>query len=325
MKSLKMNNFSLLWIGVCIVSLIISGCGILTQKPLNRPTSVSALPDGSVYIVDRGNYRVVKMDADGHLDLTFGKLGSGQTDFYRPWDSAVDSDGNIYICNMVPDEAELQPHEGVKVFDKNGKFLKELGGKDFQPDEERELPYGLDIDDKNRIFVIYTSIATLKIFDQDGNELAKFFGENGTEAGQFQGLIDVAVDDERNLVYLSDQTNSNIQQFELSEDAAKINLVYRQTIGEYGRSLGQFAYPTNLAVDDESGNLYVGDMANQRIQVLDTEGKALMEFMPPNTKVWQVLGLATAAGKVYAADPFNNVIWEFDQNGSLLKKLEVKP
>jgi DNA-binding beta-propeller fold protein YncE len=65
-------------------------------------------------------------------------------------------------------------------------------------------------------------------------------------------------------------------------------------------------------------------MANQRIEVFDSEGKMLSEFTSPNSQTWQVLGLSYVNGKLYAVDTLNNLVWVFDQNGKLIKKLEVK-
>lgn len=319
---LKKQSYSL----ICAItlSLFLSGCGVLDQKPFNRPTGVTALANGTVYVVDRGNFRVVRMDSNDRVTATFGKLGTEPADLYRAWDIATDSQGNVYVCNMVPSESKLQAHEGIKVFDPHGNFLKELDGKDYPDGEAGEHPYGIDIDRKDRVYVIYNLSSHLRIFDKNGNLLATLFGEPGSEPGQSNGLMDVAVDDRRNLVYLSDQSNSRIQQFELKEDGNGISLVYRQSIGSYGRRPGQFAYPANLAIDEDSGKLYVGDMANQRIQVFDPEGKMLSEFTSPNSQTWQVLGLSFANGKLYAVDTLNNLIWVFDPNGKLIKKLEVK-
>jgi DNA-binding beta-propeller fold protein YncE len=124
---------------------------------------------------------------------------------------------------------------------------------------------------------------------------------------------------------VSDQTNSSVEQFELVENGSSIALVHRQSIGSYGSEPGKFAYPANLAVDDESGRLYVGDMANQRIQVFDADGKLLAAFSAPDVRAWQVMGLAVADGKVVAADALNNVVWVFDLNGAFISKLEIKP
>jgi DNA-binding beta-propeller fold protein YncE len=136
-------------------------------------------------------------------------------------------------------------------------------------------------------------------------------------------MLDVAVDDRRRLLYLTDQFNSRVQQFELTQTAAgELTLAHRLTFGGYGRQPGQFAYPQNIVVDERSGQVYVSDMANRRIQVFDSEGQYLTELSAPLT--WQVIGLdLDKNGTLYATDALNNLIWAFEPDGQL-RRLEVE-
>jgi DNA-binding beta-propeller fold protein YncE len=137
----------------------------------------------------------------------------------------------------------------------------------------------------------------------------------------------VAIDEDRNLLYVLDSINSDVQQFALSVTASgELAATYRLTIGSYGRAQDQFSYPFGVAVDDANGQVYVSDMGNLRIKVFDADGNYLREFAPPGVKAWQALGLEVAKdGAVYVADAFNNVIWAFEPDGQLRRKIEVKP
>lgn len=308
------------WLLFCVHSL--TGCVNFIKTPLDHPTGVAARPDGTMWVTDRGNHRIVRINSSGNVDKVFGKIGSGPADLYRPWDIAVDSAGNIFVCNMVFDIEMFQAHDGVKVYDPDGNYLREIAGRDYDASETMDLPYGIDIDQQDRVYVLYSAISSLKVYESDGDLIYVLDGADSQLPLPLSNMADVAVDDQNHWVYISDQSSSKVVRFELSEKDGKINLIYNRSLGGYGREPGQFAYPSNLAVDDESGNLYVGDMANQRIQLFDPTGEFLTAFSPPGVKTWQVLGLSVAGGKVYAADPFNNCVWVFDLNGNFLVRLE---
>jgi DNA-binding beta-propeller fold protein YncE len=188
-------------------------------------------------------------------------------------------------------------------------------------------PYGLDVDGAGRVYVADYGSATVRIFDPDGGLLSTLFGVVGEADGQFEGLSDVAVDDTRGLLYVTDNLNSRVQQFRLVLEASgAVTAAHTQTFGGYGRGPGQFAYPQNAAVDEATGQLYVSDLGNRRVQVFDPEGRHALDMrVPPGVDDWQVMGLdVDAQGAVYVTDAFNNVIWIFEPDGRLRQKVELR-
>ncbi|MBN1888866.1 MAG: NHL repeat-containing protein [Thermoflexales bacterium] len=318
---------------IVLVSCVLASCSLAacasTPSTLLRPNGVAVAADGSLYVMDRGHYRVVHLSPDGNFLGAFGKLGSQAEDIYYGWDIALDLVGNVYFCNKIYDEEGANMiHDGVKVFSPDGRYLRELGGQDYvysNTDVQYNNMYGIDIDSQGRAYVADYGTNTLRVFDSQGQLLTTFFGETGSEDGQFNGLNDVAVDDQRNLIYVADNINSRVQQFSLAlTDSGELTVTHLLSLGSYGREPGQFAYPQNIAVDDNSGRVYVGDMANHRIQVFDAEGHYVTEFSPP-VKLWQVMGLNVGPdGAVYAADARNNAIWVFEPDGQLRAQIEVK-
>ncbi|MBN2005145.1 MAG: NHL repeat-containing protein [Anaerolineae bacterium] len=328
---LRPTPFSLLYpkskiAPILLALLILVACA---PKPLMRPTGVAVAPDGSVYVMDRGNYRVVHFGADGSVLGTFGAFGTGPENIHTGWDAALDSSGNILICNFVLSAEDDVIHDGVRVFTPKGQFVREVGGKDYFPGagDPVHSPYGLDVDAQDRVYVVDFNSNTLRIFDPQGHPLGIFFGEIGDRPAQFNGINDVAVDDTRGLIYLSDNVNCRIQQFSLTFNATGTPaLEYLRSFGEYGEGSGQLAYPQGLTLNDTSGTLYVADNANRRIQAFDPEGNLVAGFAPPDTPIWQVLQLATGPdGAIYATDGYNNAIWVFEADGAYRSKIEVAP
>jgi len=118
-----------------------------------------------------------------------------------------------------------------------------------------------------------------------------------------------------------------VQQFRLTAHAdGTLAVTHRATFGSYGQAEDQFAYPQYVAVNDRSGLVYVGDMANRRIRVLDAGGNAVAAFAPIGVEEWQAMGLAVGAdGVLYVTDAFNNAVWVFEADGQVRARIGELP
>lgn len=310
------------WLGL---ALLLAACA--RPAPLLRPNGVAIGADGSLYVMDRGNYRVAHLAPDGRLLGAFGKLGTRAADIHSGWDIALDSQGHITICNLTFSEEADLIYDGLKVFAPDGALIREIGHQDYAYDDglTSHRPYGLDIDAQDRVYVADFAVNSLRVFDAQGQLLGTWGGQTGSGEGEFNGLNDVVVDDRRNLVYLADSINCRIQQFERVAASEALTLTYRLSFGSYGDEPGQLAYPQYLAVDEASGTLYVADLANQRVQAFDPQGRYLSSLAPTGVDTWQVMGLTVGPdGYLYAADALNNAIWAFRPDGQVHRRIEVK-
>jgi uncharacterized repeat protein (TIGR01451 family) len=92
--------------------------------------------------------------------------------------------------------------------------------------------------------------------------------------------------------------------------------------GSQGTGDGQFgSYPYGVAVD-ATGNVYVSDRGNDRIQKFDRQGNFLLKWGTSGSEPGQFhgpMGLTTHPdGRVYVADSQNNRVQVFDSNGTFL-------
>lgn len=112
------------------------------SKPgeLFHPTNLAIGPEGDVYVVETGNFRVQRFTADGRSVRTYGEIGNVPGTFARPKGIALDRAGRMYVGDAA--------FQNVQIFDKDGKLLLFFG----QPGEAAEglaLPAGVTIDYDN--------------------------------------------------------------------------------------------------------------------------------------------------------------------------------
>jgi DNA-binding beta-propeller fold protein YncE len=300
---------------------------------LSRPTGVAAAADGSLYVMDHTDLRhsrVVHISAQGKVLDTFQPEAPKPGLVYAGWDMAVGPTGIVYYCNLVSND-DRTVHDGLMAFSPDGEFLFEIGAADYAVDssELSAVPYNLDVDNRGWIYVVDFNYNQLRVFDSQGQLLAKLNADN-VEGFHYSGIGDVAVDDRRNLLYLTDFYEGRLDQYRLSiQTDGTIQLRLQFSVGAFGHGPGEFSFPQYLAVDEVTGMVYVGDMGNRRILALDPRGNFVAEFSPPVDE-WQVLGLAIGADTehpgdqvIYAADALNQVIWAFAPDGQFLRKIEV--
>lgn len=86
---------------------------------------------------------------------------------------------------------------------------------------------------------------------------------------------------------------------------------------------GQFSNPNGIAVD-ASGNVYVADSRNERIQKFNSNGTFITKWGSTGSLDGQFLspmGISVdASGNVYVADTYNERIQKFSSNGEFITK-----
>ncbi len=271
----------------------------------------------------------------------WGSGGSGDGQFRAPHGVAADTFGNVYVTDFGNG---LGNNDRVEKFDSNGTFLTKWGSLGAG-DTEFHDPWGIATDSEGNVYVADINNHYIKKFDSSGVFALKFGGA-GTGDGEFGFPFGVAVDPAGN-VYVADHsggaTNTDrIQKFKPSLGG----YVYDDQWGIPGSGSGQFKEPADVATDS-SGNVYVSDRNNHRIQKFDSEGFFLA------TWGWDVdigggsgfeicttsatcragvsgsgdgqlvfpEGIATdSVGNVYIADRGNNRVQKFNSNGAFITK-----
>ena len=229
---------------------------------------------------------------------TWGQSGTGGGDFNWPHGVAVDASGNVYVVDANQDR--------IQKFDSSGAFL---------------MMWGWGVQNGSSAFQVCTSGC------QEGLP--------GPGVGQLDHPWGVAVDATAN-VYVADYFNHRVQKFDgngtflrmwgwgVQDGSTEFQVCTSGCQkGLPGIGLGQFSSPTGVAVDS-SGNAYVCQVGNARVQVFDSLGAFLSKWGAYGTADGEFdgpEGLAVdSLGNVYVADTGNHRIQKLDNSGNFVTK-----
>ena len=177
-------------------------------------------------------------------------------------------------------------------------------------------PFGIAVT-KNKQIVVVTGNNDLVITDEYDKSPTTFSGPTVKVPwplgwGNFQSTTDVAVTPDGYLLMLDQNCI-----LKMTMDGRLV-----KTIGKKGSGNLQFNVPFGITVDQNNGKVYVAELYNHRIQVLNSdltfshtfgsEGRTKGKLMQPN-------GVALdSEGFVFVADTFNHRIQRFSPNGDPL-------
>ncbi len=278
---------------------------------LNSPRSLALAKDGTLYVADSRNHRILHLDLEGNVLHEWGSFADGVNiqigpgTFNEPWGIAVGPDGSVYVTDTW--------NHRVQKFTAEGRFLKTWGafGQGESPDSFYG-PRGLAVDGKGRVYVMDTGNKRIVVFDADGNFVTQF-GSAGFDAGQFDEPVGIAVD-KNGTVYVTDTWNQRVQTFSAVEtEDSLIFLPEKQwdIFGWFGQSLENKPF---IAVNDDL-----------HVFITDPEGYRVMEFDPTGdlVRVWGDYGNTSSSfgltsgiavdadGHVWVTDSVFNRIMRF--------------
>ena len=143
--------------------------------------------EDNIWAVDEGSNMVIKFNPQGRVVMTLGRrpepvdaggapspytpANPGKYVFDRPSDVGFDTAGNIFV-------ADGYGNSRVVKYDKNGRFLAQVGSKGSEPGQ-LNLPHSLAVDGKGNVYVADRTNRRIQVFDND-LKFVKIYGNVGT-------------------------------------------------------------------------------------------------------------------------------------------------
>ena len=217
----------------------------------------------------------------------------------HPWGVAVTSQGQVVI-------SESQGN-CITVVDKNGGKTS-FGSKGSGPGKLHSPAYVACISSEELIVCNYHG-KTIQKYSLDGRSVAHVEARGDGAVQPFQPM-GIAVHPNTNKVYVSDHSNNLIQIF-------NPDLTHSGSFGGTGSGNGQFSSPNGISFDS-TGNLFVADESNKRVQVFTAAGECIYQFNG-GVKLKEPVGIALDANDiVYISELDSHCISVFTRDGQYL-------
>jgi peptidylamidoglycolate lyase len=202
-----------------------------------EPHSLIYDREGFMWTTDSNGHVVMKFDSTGKVLLTLGKKGmtgdnTSQDLFNRPNAVAVAPNGDIYVSDGYVNSRVVH-------FNKDGKFVRIIGGTKGTEPGQLQLPHGVVIDSQGRIIVADSDNKRIAIFDKNGK-----FVENWPFLSR--GGMVITADD---TLYVSDVNEGSVT---ILKNGKRL-----ETIGGLGR-------PHGIGLDKD-GTIYASDSTNRAV------------------------------------------------------------
>ena len=127
------------------------------KEDLNLPREATITPNGDLYVVDGGNFRIQVYTQDGEHINTFGEIGRRSGQFARPKGIGSDKDGNIYVADAAFGNFQIFNPDG-QILLAVGNRRSEFGAANFM------LPAGLAVDEDGRVYMVDQYFQKVDVF-----------------------------------------------------------------------------------------------------------------------------------------------------------------
>ena len=292
-----------------------------------------------LWVTDTGNKRLQKIEDPGIM-INTGSINSDPRGLINPRDIALDSEGNLYICDTG--------HYCVKKFDKFGNFIMQIGSYGSNPGEFRNLR-GIAIDKDGYIYVSDYQNDNIQKFAPNGSFVTQWSvidpqgmctDPNGTNIWYIRNRTSnpAALD---NRVIRMNQNGVVLQDFQLGYNDVSYydldvnsqgyiycisygagNYIDRYAPGTTGNAWPTWIWagdPNGIAIDDfdtlwvprGANNVRVYNFPMQQLHQFGSAGSGDGQFNNPQNAAITVLDLPDEWADLWIVDSGNNRVQKF--------------
>ncbi|MCH8208804.1 MAG: SMP-30/gluconolactonase/LRE family protein [Nitrospinae bacterium] len=315
---------------------------------LKYPFGIELDKNGNLFIADRGNNRVRKVDAHGIITTIAGDgnhFFSGdygpatRASLAYPTGVAVDASGNLYIADRNNNRVRKVDRLGIITTFAGTGQKNYNGDNEISPETNLHLPFALAIDSRENLLVVDRShfmvrkitLKTQAVNTVAGNGKSLFRGDGGPGRGaNLESPTGIAIDAKGSIV-IADKMNSRLRKIDSRGFiTTSAGTGHEGNEGNGGLAVDAALYfPAELAIDKD-GNAYFISPQGQSwiVRKIDAKGKISLfagngirgykgDGGPAVKASFQSLKDVAVdnQGNVYLADMINQNIRKIDKNG----------
>jgi len=260
--------------------------------PLSRPQAIAIDAEGSVYIVDTGNSRIVKFNKKGDYEFALGGFGWETEQFDRPLDITVKTGLEVFVADFN--------NERIERYDKNLNYISSFYSEEtFSTNLQFGFPSGVDVSAQGELFIC----------DNENNRILKLntlgeptlsFGDFNWGDGQLEHPAKVEISP-GNLIYVSDQSANQVVVFDY--------------FGNYVSRFGKKLLNKPKGMTWSQNKLFVADSGNDRMVVFDKNLQLIYSWGNEGSRIGAFKNPVDVAGfdeRIYVLDSDNNRIQVFE-------------
>jgi len=218
-------------------------CKVMTHyggNKFGRLWDVAIGVNDEVVIADNTNKCVIVLDCNFAL-LAVIERGNGDSRLVNPVGVAVSKDNIIAVSDWYSHQ--------VKKYTLQGNLLSVIGNNAGNKNGQFFCPSGLVFSSNKMLYVVDNSNHRVQVFQQD-DKFAFSFGSKGSNPGQFQYPVKIAIDSD-NKVFVSDLHGNHISLF--SHTGSFISRItcdwpYAITVSSDGHIIAGWDYGRNINV-----------------------------------------------------------------------------